>query len=48
MTPGTQPQIVNKKTIKIEPHPFPITESGGNKMASNTRQKLISTSLINK
>jgi len=41
MTPGTQPQRVNNSTIKKEPQPFPITESGGNKIASNTRKKLI-------
>jgi hypothetical protein len=41
MTPGTQPQSVRRKTIKIDPHPFPITESGGNKIANKTRQKLI-------
>jgi len=48
MTPGTQPQRVSKKTIKIDPQPFPITESGGNKMANKTRQKLISILFIYK
>ena len=46
MTPGTQPQRVSKKTIKIDPQPFPITESGGNRMANKTRQKLISITFI--
>ena len=41
ITPGTQPHKVNKKTITIEPHPFPITDNGGKKMASNTLSKLI-------
>jgi len=41
MTPGTQPHKVSKKTIKKEPQPLPITERGGNKMASNTLIKLI-------
>jgi len=41
MTPGTQPQRVNKKTIKIDPHPFPITAKGGNIIAKSTLQKLI-------
>ncbi len=41
MTPGTQPQSHNKKTIKIEPHPFPITAKGGQIIARRTLQKLI-------
>jgi|TARA_R100000544_G_C2209953_1_gene51363 hypothetical protein len=41
ITPGTHPQSQSKKTINTEPHPFPITESGGKKMARSTRQKLI-------
>ena len=41
ITPGTQPHNHSKKTIAIEPHPFPITESGGKKMASKTLQILI-------
>jgi hypothetical protein len=41
ITPGTHPQSVSKKTIRTEPQPFPITERGGNMMASNTRKKLI-------
>lgn len=41
MTPGTQPHSHNKKTIAIDPHPFPITESGGKNMASKTLQILI-------
>ncbi len=41
ITPGTHPQSQSKKTIRIEPHPFPITASGGKNMARRTRQKLI-------
>ncbi len=41
MTPGTQPQSHNKKTIKIDPQPFPITDSGGQIIARSTLQKLI-------
>lgn len=41
MTPGTQPQIQSKKTIKIEPHPLSITDNGGKIMARSTLQKLI-------
>ena len=41
ITPGTHPQSVNKKTIRIEPQPLPITDKGGNRMAKSTLQKLI-------
>lgn len=41
ITPGTHPQRVNKKTIRIEPQPLPITDKGGNNMANKTLQKLI-------
>lgn len=41
ITPGTQPQSHNKKTITIDPQPLPITDSGGKKMASKTLQILI-------
>nr|AOE06599.1 hypothetical protein [uncultured bacterium] len=41
ITPGTQPQSHSKKTINTDPHPLPITERGGKKMASKTRQILI-------
>lgn len=41
ITPGTQPQIVRIRTIIIEPHPLSRTASGGNKIESNTLQKLI-------
>jgi hypothetical protein len=43
ITPGTQPQRVSKKTITKEPQPFPITDKGGNKMASSTLMRLIVT-----
>jgi hypothetical protein len=39
--PGIQPQSVNKKIIKKEPQPFPITDNGGKTMASKTLKKLI-------
>jgi len=41
ITPGTQPQSHNKKTIKIDPQPLSSTDSGGKKMASKTLQILI-------
>jgi hypothetical protein len=41
ITPGTHPQSVRRKTIIKEPHPFPITDKGGNIMASKTLKKLI-------
>ncbi len=41
ITPGTQPQIHNKKTIKIDPQPLPITDNGGKMIARMTLQKLI-------
>jgi len=41
ITPGTHPAKVNKNTMRIEPQPLPITESGGQKMAKITRHKLI-------
>ena len=41
MTPGTQPQKVKSRTIRKDPQPFPITASGGKKIANNTRKKLI-------
>jgi hypothetical protein len=41
ITPGTQPHKVNRKTMIKEPQPFPITDKGGNRIASNTRRKLI-------
>ena len=42
MTPGTHPQKVSKSTIKKDPQPFPITDKGGNIIASKTLQKLMS------
>jgi hypothetical protein len=41
MTPGTQPHNHNKKTIRIEPQPFPMTAKGGQIIARSTLQKLI-------
>ena len=41
MTPGTQPQRVNKKTMTMEPQPLSKTAMGGNKTETITRQILI-------
>lgn len=41
ITPGTHPHNHNKNTIKIDPHPRPMTESGGKMMARITLQKLM-------
>jgi hypothetical protein len=41
ITPGTQPQSHNKKTIKIDPHPLSITAKGGQIIDNKTLQKLI-------
>lgn len=41
ITPGTQPQSHNKKTIMIEPQPLSKTASGGQKIESKTLQILI-------
>tara|TARA_B110000037_G_scaffold16330_1_gene16936 strand:+ start:3770 stop:3931 length:162 start_codon:yes stop_codon:yes gene_type:complete len=41
ITPGTQPQIVNKNTITIDPQPLSKTAIGGKKIETNTRQILI-------
>jgi len=41
ITPGTQPQSHNKKTMKIEPQPLSITANGGQIIESKTLQKLI-------
>ena len=41
ITPGTHPQRVRRKTISMDPHPRPITDKGGNMIASTTLQKLI-------
>jgi hypothetical protein len=45
ITPGTQPQRVSRNTIKKEPHPLPITDRGGKRIARSTRRKLISTNV---
>ena len=37
ITPGIQPANVSKNTINTDPHPWSMTASGGNKMASITR-----------
>jgi hypothetical protein len=41
ITPGTQPHKVSSSTMRKDPHPFPMTESGGNMIANNTRKKLM-------
>jgi len=41
ITPGIQPQSVNKKIINTEPQPLSITESGGKIIANKTLKKLI-------
>ncbi len=41
ITPGTQPQIVNKRTIKTEPQPLSKIDNGGKKIANKTLQILI-------
>ena len=41
IAPGTQPQSVRAATIKIEPHPWSSTASGGNNRQSKTRPRLI-------
>ncbi len=41
ITPGTQPQSHNKKTMNIEPHPLSNTDKGGKNIASKTLQMLI-------
>jgi hypothetical protein len=41
ITPGTQPQSHNKKTITIDPQPLSITASGGQMIESITLQILI-------
>lgn len=39
MTPGIHPKHHKIKTIKIEPQPLPITDSGGQIIHNKTRQK---------
>lgn len=41
ITPGTQPQRVNNKTIITEPQPLSNTAKGGKKIDNKTLQKLI-------
>ncbi len=41
MTPGTQPQRVNKNTITMEPQPLSKTAIGGKKIETITRKILI-------
>jgi len=40
ITPGTNPQNVKIKTIKIDPHTLSKTEKAGNKIDKITLQKL--------
>ena len=46
ITPGTQPQSHNKKTITIEPQPLSITAKGGQKIERITLQILIMIDLL--
>jgi hypothetical protein len=46
MVPGTQPQSVRIKTIKIDPQPLSNTAKGGKIMDNNTR-KILMTKKIN-
>ena len=39
MTPGTQPMQVRMSTIRKEPQPLSITDSGGKMMANRTRRQ---------
>ncbi len=41
ITPGTQPQSHNKKTIRTDPQPLPITANGGHIIERITLQILI-------
>ena len=41
ITPGIQPQMVNIKTIIIDPQPLSITASGGNNIDKITLKILI-------
>ncbi len=41
MTPGTQPQSHNKKTINMEPQPLSITANGGQIMERITLKILM-------
>ncbi len=45
ITPGTQPQMVNNKTIKTDPQPLSNIAKGGKKIANKTLQILIISSL---
>ena len=38
MTPGTQPMAVRISTIRKDPQPLSITDSGGKMMANRTRR----------
>lgn len=46
MTPGTQPQSHNKKTITIVPQPLSMTAIGGQMIESNTLQILMMIDLM--
>ena len=37
ITPGTQPRMVRRPTINIDPHPRSYTARGGKRMAKITR-----------
>lgn len=46
ITPGIQPQKVNIKIIKKEPHPLSIMDNGGKSIANKTLNKLIYNFLL--
>ena len=39
MTPGTHPQRVRMRTMRMDPHPRSMTARGGKKMARRTRKR---------
>jgi len=43
ITPGTQPQIVRRTTIKKDPQPLSITAKGGRKMHNIARKSPMMT-----
>ena len=45
ITPGIHPQTVNINTINTDPQPLSITDKGGKRIASITRQILMLTNL---
>jgi len=46
ITPGTHPAKVNKNTIRTEPQPLSIIDSGGQKIQTKTLKKLICENFV--